>query len=363
MASTADQSSTQEIPYRRLPGRGRRTSGCISVGASISTIWLAGDHILVRESVYGMSETYKRFYFRDIQAIIVRRTQRWLGWIVFWTACSLLFFFWYVAAGWQSAAWGFFWPGLCFGLAMIQLVRGPSCVTHLITAVQRELLGSLNTVRKARRVLKVIVPLIEEKQGKFDPQPAGSPAPPSIQRAVSVLPTSTAPPPAAVILAGPSRVHLLLFATTLAGGAAALWETFRPSGLSLTTASVLLAVIIVLSVITLVYQGRRRVKKSVATLTWTIMVGYIVAWLIIYSVYTMVFAIQQTNQSMAQHQQPPVFQTAELTPVVLRRMPGFDYVLLIYGACSAALGLAGIGAVFLGREAVKEPPPLPGQIH
>jgi hypothetical protein len=362
MASAAEISSLQEIPYRRLRGRGRRTSGCISVGATISTIWLAGDHLLVRESVYGLSETYKRFYFRDIQAIIVRRTQKWIAWIVVWTFCAFLFFFWYVADGWRSVALGFFWPGLCFFLAMIQLARGPSCVTHLITAVQREMLASLNTVRKARRVLKVLVPLIEEKQGKFEPEPAGAPRPairanppPPRERPISMTP----PPTRAGRPPGENRIHFFLFATTLAGGVAAFWETYWSSAISFTAAAILLGAIIVLSVIALVYQGRRRIKKSVAGITWTIMVGYIVAWMVIFTVYTMIHSFQQIARPMDK-QKPPVVQV-EMTPAALRQMPGFDYVLLIYGACSAALGMAGIGAIFLGRPPeTKEPPPLPG---
>lgn len=360
MAPAVDQSS---VPYRRLGGRGRRTSGCVSVGASISTIWLAEDHLLVRESIYGMSETYKRFYFRDVQVIIVRRTQKWIGWICVWTFCALLFFFWYVAAGWRSAALGFFWPSLCFVLAMIQLARGPSCVTHLVTAVQRELLASLNTVRKARRALKILVPLIEEKQGKFEPELPGSSAAAPIQSAPSsARPVSITPPPRAVLPPGRNRVHFLLFGTTLAGGAAALWETFRSSTISLTATSILLVAIIVLSVITLVHQGKRPVAKGVAAITWTIMVGYIVAWLVIYTAYTMVYSIQKVARPIDHAKPPPVIDNSELTPAILRQLPGFDYVLFIYGAFSAALGVAGIGAIFLGRSTLKQPPPLPGQI-
>jgi NADH:ubiquinone oxidoreductase subunit 6 (subunit J) len=364
MASAASLSSPQELPYRRLPGRGRRTSGCISVGATISTIWLASDHLLVRESVYGFSETYKRFYFRDIQAIIVRRTQKWIAWIVAWTFCALLFLFWYKAAGWRSAVLGYFWPGLCLFLAMIQLVRGPSCVTHLVSAVQRELLASLNTVRKARRVLKVLVPLIEEKQGKFEPETPGTPRPaivanPSLPR--DRLIAMTPPAARAGRPPGQNRIHSLLFMTTLAGGAAALWETYRSSAIAFSAALILLGAIIVLSVIALVYQGRRRIKKSMATITWTIMVGYIVAWMIIFSAYTMIHSFQQMDRRVDK-QKPPRFIQAEMTTAALRRMPGFDYVLLIYGACSAVLGIAGIGAIFLGRPMDwKEPPPLPGQ--
>jgi hypothetical protein len=253
---------------------------------------------------------------------------------------------------------------------MIQLARGPSCVAHLVTAVQRELLGSLNTVRKARRVLKILVPLIEEKQGTFEAEPLGAPAPvpvpatPAIPPPPPVRPTPMPPPvPRPVIPRGRNRVHLLLFATTLAGGAAALWETYRSSTIAFTAAAILLGAIIILSVVSLVYQGRRRVKKSVAAITWTIMLGYIIAWMIIFTVYSMIHVFQQIPRQVDRQKPPPIVQP-EMTLSALRQMPGFDYVLLIYGACSAALGIAGLGAIFLGgRPALKEPPPLPGEIN
>jgi hypothetical protein len=163
----AEEPSIQPRLYRRLSGRGRRTGGCVSIGAPISTIWLADDHLLLRESIYGLSESYKRFYFRDVQAIVIRRSPRWIAWIVAWTLLCLLFFFCAINTGWRIWAWPFF-SALCFILTMVQLARGPTCVTHLVTAVQRELLGSLNTLRKARRAFKTLVPLIEEKQGKLD---------------------------------------------------------------------------------------------------------------------------------------------------------------------------------------------------
>lgn len=354
--TTTDELLTEKPSYRRLPGRGRRTSGCVGVGTSISTIWLANDHLLLRESTYGLTETYKRFYFRDIQAIIVRRTPRWIAWISVWTILSLVFFLCYVTAEWRGWIWPFYF-GLCFVLTMIQLARGPSCVTYLVTAVQRELLGSLNTVRKARRGLKVLVPLIEQKQGVFDPAAVAEPIQTSSSRGAAAVPAAVSSPS---ISARASRLHLALFATTLAGGCIALWEAFKPSSVGLTATVVLIAAIIVLAVITLAMQGRRSVNKTAAVLTWTITIGYIVAWIMIYSVYTWIYAIEQSTKvaHSPRNQKPPDL-SVELTPAVVRQMPGFDYVLLVYGACSLTLGVVGIGALFFGRPRMKQPPPLP----
>jgi hypothetical protein len=363
----AEESTTQTQPYRRLAGRGRRTGGCVSVGAPISTIWLADDHLLLRESIYGLSETYKRFYFRDVQAIVIRRSPRWIAWISVWMILCLFFFACSVTSHWRVWVWPFF-SALCFVLTTIQLARGPTCVTHLVTAVQRELLGSLNTLRKARRALKTLVPLIEEKQGRLDPAALGDsntlPGQPSSAARPAVPSTGMERRAGAadslVVASQLSRLslpHLLLFAATLAGGGAALWEFFRPSPASLVSAALLLAAIIILSVVALVAQGRRRINMAVSSLTWTIMVGYIVAWLIIYTFYSSMNAFQRNARRVDANHPPQLF--SDLSASELRQMRGFDNVLLFYGGCSIGLGVVGLGTLLFRRDRVPQPPPLP----
>lgn len=363
MALPADESLTSKRPYRRLAGRGRRASGCVALGAPIHTIWLADDHLLLRESVYGVTETYKRFYFRDVQAIIVRRSPRWIAWMAIWMFLCLVFLICYGVA--HNQGWG--WPFLsavCFLLAVVKLARGPTCVTHLVTAVQRELLGSLNTVRKARRALKTLVPLIEQKQGTLDPaslqNPGTSPGLPGQTVGQTVQSRAEAVTHPSVIAPQLSRLslpHLLLFVATLAGGAVAFWEYFRPSPPSLIAAGIFLGAILVLSVVALVAQGRRRVNKAISALTWTITISYIVAWIIIYTVYSSIHTIQE-NKWRSVRDEPPQL-VMDLSPAALRRMPGFDYVLVIYGACSVGLGAAGLGILLFRRARLPEPPPLP----
>ena len=52
--------------YRRLPGRKKGIIG-------IYTLWQGPDHLLTIDSKR-FSEDYKRFYYKDIQAIITRKT-------------------------------------------------------------------------------------------------------------------------------------------------------------------------------------------------------------------------------------------------------------------------------------------------
>jgi len=63
-----------EKEYRKLPGRGFRKRSLLEVSRMLCTLWLGKDHLLLVDSLGGYSEDYKRFYYRDIQALIIRKT-------------------------------------------------------------------------------------------------------------------------------------------------------------------------------------------------------------------------------------------------------------------------------------------------
>src|SRR5258706_16109827 len=77
-----------EKEYRRLTRtRARSAAGIVTI--SRSSLWLGKDHLLVIET-NGYTESYKRFYFRDLQAIILWKTNRWLiGALVFGLLAAL----------------------------------------------------------------------------------------------------------------------------------------------------------------------------------------------------------------------------------------------------------------------------------
>jgi hypothetical protein len=159
--------SKQPREYRKLPGRGVR--GVLSpvwIG-SLSTLWQAKDHLLVRDTML-FQEDYKRYYFRDIQAVIIRATSRAMVLNIF-----LALFLSAMAAMWalsdtvgETVAGIFGIPALIF--LTVNSLRGPSCVTYLQTAVHVEEVPSLNRLRRARRVLADLRRLIETEQGVVD---------------------------------------------------------------------------------------------------------------------------------------------------------------------------------------------------
>ncbi len=152
------QSST---PYRKLPGRLR------GIGNG-SSLWLAPDHLLlVRTRMF--REEYKRFYLRDIQAIVMARCPRfhistrslavafawlfpWLFWVVLPTGFGIV---WWAVAVILTGAW------LAFSFFF-------SCTCRLYTAVSDDPLPSLYRTWTARRFLDEVKPWIDEAQGTLE---------------------------------------------------------------------------------------------------------------------------------------------------------------------------------------------------
>lgn len=143
-------------PYKRLPGR---SNGLLNS----STLWEADDHLLLVES-HRVTESYKRFFYRDIQAVVICQTK---GGLVISIVLGVFTALFCVLAITSEAE-----PRIAFGvvaaflllLTLINHFRGPTCRTTLQTAVQTQELLSLNRLRNARKVLLRIQPKIANAQ-------------------------------------------------------------------------------------------------------------------------------------------------------------------------------------------------------
>jgi hypothetical protein len=192
-----------ESTYQRLT-RDRIPRQFAVVTASRVSLWLGNDHLLLVEGT-GFTETYKRFYFRDIQAITVQETTRRTVWNSVLAVPLAICLIGLLVSSLPAAnvpamiTWSIFAVILAVPFA-VNNVRGTACVCQLRTAVQTEDLGSLSRVRKAQKVLEKIRPLIAAAQGQLtaaevsahmheaasgmtaagQPEPPASPAPPVI---------------------------------------------------------------------------------------------------------------------------------------------------------------------------------------
>ena len=142
------------------------------VTAARSRLWLAKDHLLsVNYKWY--AEDYKRFYFRDIQAVILRktRTARTINEVLTPLACIVLALALSLSiAGSFDDGFAIVWwiiGAVLLAFLVPNILMGPTCVCHLKTAVQTEELPSLRRLRRARKVLARVQPLIVAAQGEL----------------------------------------------------------------------------------------------------------------------------------------------------------------------------------------------------
>jgi hypothetical protein len=148
-----------EPVYRRLPGRGM-------AALQHARLYRGPDHLLQVVST-GYSENYKRFYFQDIQAIIIRKTHWGKFWTVIWAFFIAMFGLPAFAINGPPAIAIGSVAGF-FGLFLIgNIVLGPTCACFVRTAVQTERLSPVTRVRTAQRLLKKLQPLIEPSQGSL----------------------------------------------------------------------------------------------------------------------------------------------------------------------------------------------------
>jgi len=156
--------------YSRLPGRAFSP-------ISRDSLWLAEDHILSVQS-NRFSETYRRYYFRDIQAIAIQRTAPVTPLTYVAGAVAAVFLAPGVFFEFQRT---FLWisGGLFLALTLALIVLGPTCACFIQTAVSRDRLGSLRWIRTAERALGVLQPHIDQVQGQVTEDlvalPAGPP--------------------------------------------------------------------------------------------------------------------------------------------------------------------------------------------
>jgi hypothetical protein len=160
-----------EKEYQRLTqsangGRGRFTVAF----ASRQSLWLAKDHLLsIRSNRF--IEDYRRFYFRDIQAITLRRTRRRAIWNMVLSLALLVSLASFLSSP-RSILSVDMWPWhLLFAIVSLPLLinnlLGSSCTCYIRTAVQMEELPSMNRVRKVYKILRRIRPLIAGAQGEL----------------------------------------------------------------------------------------------------------------------------------------------------------------------------------------------------
>jgi hypothetical protein len=148
----------KERKYKRLPGRP-------FTPFEVRSLWQGPDHLLWVESVF-FKEHYKRFYYTDIQAITLQRTDAHIFWSCLWgfmaMLCGLIA---YMVSGTPVISGSF--TVLFLLLLTANFVLGPACMVYLQTAAQIQRISSLKRVRTAQRSINRIKALVEAVQGPW----------------------------------------------------------------------------------------------------------------------------------------------------------------------------------------------------
>jgi len=204
----------REKTYRRLPGRARKNLGFFDNNRY--RLWLASDHLLYVCRKY-FSESYRRFFFEDIQALVISRTTkgRTLNIIlaIFGGFLGLLWLLGAVFWGWSLTPLVFLGmlAGTFLGGILYNTILGPTCVCRMHTAVQIEDLYSLGRLRTAQRTIAILKPLIDAAQGELTPEELDLHSEDHVEVRASAHVLPSAAPPPAEMKHEHGRVHAVVF--------------------------------------------------------------------------------------------------------------------------------------------------------
>jgi hypothetical protein len=163
--------SAPSAPYRKLRATGWNWSGR-------ARLWLGDDHLLEVHST-AVTEHYRRYFLRDIRALLVTPTRFSRWWsigsatvlLLCAAAAAALYFFGRAEAelAERIALWifaGFFAVGAVLGLLslVVQLLLGPSAACYIETSAGRRQLGAPTRRRSADRLLAELAPIITAAQ-------------------------------------------------------------------------------------------------------------------------------------------------------------------------------------------------------
>jgi hypothetical protein len=324
------------VRYRKLPGHRRG----LFRGASV---WLGPDHLLLVRSMR-FREEYKRYQFRDIQAIVVAGTKRFhistraIGIAVLWFLAAVFL--------WTRAAWG---PALMVVAAILLLaawliVSGFfSCQARIYTAVSRDDLPSLYRSWTARRFLREVESRIADAQGtvqgwagEIEEREIG----PAEQRPVTAAAAAGASPALKPALPRRNRTLASDFLIACLIGDA-VWNSVAARAPQwLQSASHALALLLTVAAILVVVQHHR---GTIATGMQRLAIGVLVAVGLIYYLRPMMVGML-IGASAGTGKQP--MSAASLLTVA-------PWMRTVESAVTGLLGIAGLGIAFFGGKEEK----------
>lgn len=254
----------------------------------LNSLWNGPDHLLRVETMF-VKQYYKRFFYKDIQSIVVMRTSSHIVWAFVWGIPT--FFLGLLAITGTGSVYFSTISAVVFFFAMVlNLVMGPSCTVYLQTAVQRQKLSSITRVRSARKVITKIKGRIEEAQGAFQGQHtfnrtiAAGTDPVSLRPETVNASHTTSPPDFLKIPFNPLLHQLFFGVLFLAGFVVAVQLVFKSPALGLLML-LLHGCLQVLAVVCLTRWYRHIKASLIAKLNWISLVFITIQSIFVYVLF------------------------------------------------------------------------------
>jgi hypothetical protein len=322
--------------YQKLPG--------IKKGFLIGkyTLWQGKDHLLHIFSRFG-SEEYKRFYFTDIQAIITRKTLAGKIQNII-LGCFILMFL--VPVFYFDGGWSIFYAvisGMMSLILFVNLYKGPTCDTKLLTAVQTEKLHSLNRLKTACRVMDRLQTCIQSAQGTLKAGDLNKlPARPAERKALKNHSIGSRNAAAGF---EKGRFHMILFGLMLFDGGLAATEFFTTHVVPTVLGALASLCIGIFVIIALVKQHHSNLSGSIRAITWTCF-GLVSITFALGYIVSIVFAMR--NPGVVYNQWEVIKSLSDLSPWDSPLKLSHNLIVI----CSAIfLGIPGL--IMLRRELKK----------
>ena len=165
-----------ETGYEPLTSKEQSSNSLITATNERAQLFLGPDHLLIVLS-QSYDETYHRIAYRDIQALLIRKTDRGLILGLLSTAIILILF---VIAFTIGNLYGWVIFGAMILTLMIYVIRltfaGPSCICYVRTAVQVRELPGIHRRNHARSALHRLAAKVREAQNEMEvPDPEDKP--------------------------------------------------------------------------------------------------------------------------------------------------------------------------------------------
>ena len=313
------------------------------------SLWLGPDHLLAVKSRW-VTENYKRFYYRDIQAIIIRGIEHWKTISIILGSISTVFFLLMLV---QDGGWAIFF-GVIFGLFLIvflyYLIWGANCESYIKTAVQIERLPAIYRLRTSSRAMNILLPWIDDAQGRLNRETIME------NRERSLKEPRKTRAPVAFIEATPLDAekgffHTLLFILLFLYGIENIVDMFYNHIFFSIIGTIFSLSICAAAIIALVRQHNSRLPGGIKKTTW-LSIGYI---FIDFSLsYILMFVVAFTTMMEGQHvntQWDMIKMASEISPF---ENPLFLAIYIFSASGALVLGVLGLYFILKMRTYQKE---------